>query len=71
MKLGLSNQAQFYRYPNVTQKVKEIEDIISKMLMDNRDYRNGFKNTLRKEGLTKPKPKEEKNPKEKSLSQAY
>ena len=60
MKLGLSNQAQFFRDGNVADKVKAIEDKIAKSLMDNPVYRNGFKNALRKKGIPKPKPKEKK-----------
>jgi len=58
MKLGLSNQAQFYRDNNVADKVKAIEDKISDMLMDNPEYRNGFRSAIKNKGM----PKEEKKP---------
>ncbi|MBP3801733.1 MAG: hypothetical protein J6I85_06920, partial [Clostridia bacterium] len=60
MKLGLSNQAQYFRDGNVADKVKAIEDKIANSLMDNPVYRNGFKTALRKKGIPKPKPKEKK-----------
>ena len=66
MKLGLSNKAQYYRDPTVAEKVKAIEDKIADMLMNNKSYKDGFKNAIKKKGIlrNKPKPKEESKGKE-------
>ena len=46
MKLGLSNQAQYFKDNNVADKVKAIEDKISGMLMNKPEYTNGFRTTI-------------------------
>ena len=60
MKLGLSNQAQYFKDNNVADKVKAIEDKIAGMLMNKPEYTNGFRTTIIKKGFPKPKP--EKKP---------
>ena len=51
MKLGLSNRAQFYGDGKVGQKVKAIEEKIANMLLNNLNYKTGFRNAILRKGL--------------------